>query len=99
MDYEGLVFGSEELLKKADAGLLLVAENTVLAHAGVDKEAEGQRKIGFTGEVLDHLRVAILLEREVFLVEMGDDLALPVVNGGQNVDHFHISRKGSAVLS
>ena len=86
MDEEGFVFVfTENVVEEGAAGGALLIEDAALAEAGVDEEAEGEREIGFFGEIGDGLGLGVLFEGEVFLREIADQAAVFVANGGEEI--------------
>ena len=51
------VLGAQNLAQEIGADFLLHLQNPLLAAAGIDQNAQGQRQIGFGGEILDGLQV------------------------------------------
>jgi len=89
---------AKHLAQEAIAGRALFGEDTALADAGVDQEAEGQRQAGFLGEIADDLRAAVLFEGEIVLGEAKDHLALSIADRGEEVDNADIRREHRGVL-
>jgi hypothetical protein len=54
-----------------------------LAAAGIDQEAQRERNVGLSRKVTDRLRPAVLLQREIILIEVVDDAAVAVANRSQ----------------
>src|SRR6267154_991123 len=66
MDEKGFVFVfAEDVIEERAAGGAFLIKDAALAEAGVHEEAEGEREIGFLGEIGDGLRLAVLVEGEV----------------------------------
>ena len=92
MDDKGLVFlGAQDAIQKPKAGRLLLPENTPLAHAGVDQQAESQGQIRLVRKVLDHLRPAVFEHIEIVFAEHGDNVSLLVADGGEYVHDFYVA--------
>ncbi len=84
----------EELRRRAAFDI----DEVALAPADVHQQADGQRQIGFFGEILDRLRLAILQNSEILLLQAGNQRALLVPDAGQNVHQVHIHFNGRQVL-
>ena len=84
------VFIAQDLVEKFPANFLLHVEHAHLAAAGIDQNAQGQGKIGFSGEVLDGLRLAVLEDFKVILREIGNQGALLVLDVEEELDHVHV---------
>jgi hypothetical protein len=89
MDDECLILFPQDAIEENVAGVAFLRENAADAHAGVHEEAEGEGEIGLLGKILDGLRVAIFGEDEIVFSEIGDELALFVADGGEDVDDFY----------
>ncbi len=88
---EGFIFiFAQDLIEESATGSALLVEDTPLAHAGVDKQTEGEREIGFLGEVGNGLRLAILLEDEVVLRQIANDAFMFIVDRGNHVYSVYI---------
>jgi hypothetical protein len=87
MDEEGFVFVfAEDVIEERAAGRAFLIKDAALAEAGVHEEAEGEREIGFLGEIGDGLRLAVLIEGEVVFGEIADEVAMFVSDGGDEID-------------
>ena len=82
---------AQQSIQKAVAGAALLIQNAPLTQAGIDKQSQAQRQIGFFGEVVDGLRAAVFRQSEGVLVQVRDDLAVLVADGGDNVHGLHIN--------
>jgi len=81
MQQESLVGGlGDHLVDKFAARGTLSFEGVGLTAAGVDQQTETQRLIDGAGEALDRLRLPILGQRKVVLLEVGDDLPLLIAH-------------------
>jgi len=85
---------ADHLIQKAVAGAAFLIEYAALAQAGVNQEAKRQGKIRLTGEVADGLRAAIFAENEVLFIQIIDDFAAFVADGGEHIDDFDIDGNG-----
>jgi len=96
MDDEGfvLIFAQKVIEEGTARGDFLI-EDAALAAAGVHEEAEGERKIGFAGEVGDGLGFAVLVEGEIVLGEIVDEGAVFVADGGEEVYGADVDGDGS----
>ena len=65
LDEERLVLRANHLRKKLGSRALFGVDQPLLAGAGVDQQAEGQRQVGFAREVLDLLFLAVFVNLEV----------------------------------
>ena len=103
VDEEGLVLGlHEHLVEKTAARVALGIEDAGLTAAGVDQQAEREREIRLLRKILDGLRAAVFLKREIVFGEVADDLAMVVAYGYGQRDYFDIDREcgsGSIVLT
>jgi hypothetical protein len=90
MDQEGFVFVfAQDVIEERVAGALFLVEDAPLAEAGVNEQAEGERQVAFAHKILDGLRARVFLESEVGLIQIGDDFAVLVADGGVHRDQFH----------
>ncbi len=90
MDQEGFVFVlAQDVIEERIAGALLLIEDAPLAKARVNEQAEGERQIAFACEILDRLRTGVFLEREVRLIQVGDDFPVLIADGGVYRDEFY----------
>ena len=95
MDEERFVLVlAQDVLEEFVAGVALLVEHARLAAAGIEQQAERQRKIALLGEVADGLRAPVFLDGELVLGQIVDDLALFVADGGQDVDDVDVGREG-----
>ena len=92
-DEEGLVLGGEDVFEELGAGLLLEGEDVHLAAAGVEEDADGEGEIFLLGEVLGLLKLFVLEDAAVVLVEVGDVAAL-VADGEVDVDEVDVDFEG-----
>ena len=100
MDEEEIVLVfAQDLVDEAETGAALGVEHAALAHAGVDQEPDGERKVRLAGEVGDGLRAAVFEDGEIVLGEVADDLAVFREHVRQDVDYFHVRGKGGDVLA
>ena len=77
-DDKGFIPWPQRVLKERGSDFFLHIENAHLAAAGINKDAESQRKIGFGFEILYYLDLPILEEVEVILIEVGDQRSVLV---------------------
>ena len=95
MDEEGFVFVlAQDAIEERAAGGALLIEDATLAKAGVDEEAEGEREIGFLGEIGDGLGLGVLLEGEVVFGKIADKVAVFVSDGGDEIDGGDVESDG-----
>jgi len=100
MDEEGFVFVfAEDVIEERAAGGAFLIKDAALAEAGVHEEAEGEREIGFLGEIGDGLRLAVLVEGEVVFGEIADEVAVFVSDGGDEIDGGDVESDGSGLLA
>ena len=78
---------AQDVLEEFVAGIALLIEHARLAAAGIEEQAERERKIALLGEVADGLRTPVFLDGEFVLGQIVDDLALFVADGGQDADN------------
>src|SRR6185369_12577765 len=97
-DQEGDVLLTEDLAEELVGGAALDIDQVLLAAADVDKEADGQGQVGFSGEILDGLRLAVFKNGEVVLLEIGNQGALFVADAGQNADHVDVDFEGGQLV-
>ena len=94
MNDERLVFGSSQhLIQETLAGCSLLIQNIPLTHAGVDKQAEREGKVGFLRKIANRLRVTIFLEQEVVFGQIANDLAMLIPDSDRQGDHFDVHRQ------
>ena len=93
-DEKGFIFRAQNAAEKCRAGLLLQRQNILLAPAGVEQDAQGQRLIVLGGEVLDLLRRLVFEDSEVILGEMGNQRAVLVVHGEVKAYQVDIDLEG-----
>ena len=99
MHDEQLVFGvAQNLIEETEAGGAFRLQHLLLAHAGIDHQSHGQRKVGLPGKIADGLRTAVFGEGEIVLRQITDDLILPGAYGGEDVDHFDADAEGGFIL-
>src|SRR4029077_19597182 len=91
-DKRQILLFAQQIVQKTVAGASSRIQNAPLAEAGIDKQSQAQRQIAFFGEIVDVLRAAIFRQSEGVLVEVRDDLAVLVADGGDDVDGFHVDR-------
>ena len=100
MDEERFVFVfAEDAIEERAAGGAFLIEDAALAEAGVDEKAEGEREIGFFGEIGDGLGFAVLVEGEVVFGEVADDVAVLVADSGEEVDGADVDGDRSGLLA
>ena len=88
-DTEILVFVlAHHLIDELRTRRALLADEAALAHAGIHQKAEGEGKVGLPGEVANRLRMFVLFQREVVLLQVANDRSVLVAHGGENVDHL-----------
>jgi hypothetical protein len=84
-DEEGDVFRGEDVFEEARGGLLLEEEDALLAAAGVEEEADGEREVFLLGEGLDGLGLMVVEDAAVGGGEV-EDVAGGVADGEVGVD-------------
>ena len=89
-DYEGFVLFTQDFAEEVAADFLFHIEHARLAAAGVDQDAEGEREIGFGGEIFDGLGLAVFRHLEVVLRQAGDEAALFVLHIEKQLDDIDI---------
>ena len=100
MDEEGFVFAfAEDAIEEGTAGGAFLVEEAALAEAGVDEEAESERKVGLFSEIGDGLGVGVLFEGEVVFGEIADEVAVFVADGGEEIDSGDVDGDGSSLLA
>jgi hypothetical protein len=99
MDEEGFVFVfAQDAIEERAAGGAFLIENAALAETGVDEKAEGEREVGFFGEIGDGLGLGVLVEGEIVFGEVADEAAVFVANGGEEVDGGYVEGDGRGLL-
>ncbi len=99
MDDERLVFVlTKDPAQKCIACLPLIIEYPTLAQAGIHQQTERERKVGFSGEITDWLRVAVFFQQEIIFRKVALDLAVLVANRDRHIHHFHFDRISAAIL-
>jgi hypothetical protein len=94
---EGAVVEVEDLKEELDGGVLLELEALADGARCVEQDADSQGEIGLLGEAEDgEGRPAIVEEAEVLTFETGDELALLVGDGKDQVDFVDAEAKGGA---
>ena len=61
---------AQEMVQEAVAGIAFLIQNSSLAHAGVDQQAQAQRSIGFAGEIIYGLWAAVFFQGEIVFLEI-----------------------------
>jgi len=95
-DEEGFVFGGEDVAEEGGAGFLLKGKDVLLAAAGIEQNADGERQVFLLREVLEGLELAVFKEAAVAVFEAGDETAL-VVDGEVDVDEIDVDVEGGGV--
>ena len=99
VDEEGFVFVfAQDAIEERAAGGAFLVEDAALAEAGVNKKAEGEREIGFFGEIGDGLGLGVLFEGEVVFGEIADEIAVFVADGGEEIDGGDVEGDGRGLL-
>src|ERR1039458_7425791 len=93
-DDEGLVLGAQSALEERASDRLFHVEDALLAAAGVDENAEGQREIGFGLEVFDGLGLAVLEQGEVVFGGGGGQGAMFVFDVEEQLDDLDVDLEG-----
>jgi hypothetical protein len=97
-DEEGFVLLTQDLGEELGGGIALDIDQVPLAAADVHQEADGEREVGFPGEILDDLGFALFEDGEIVLLEVGDEGATLVADGGQNADHIDVHGDGGQLV-
>src|SRR5271163_4680125 len=96
VDQKSLVlFLHQHLLKKIAAGIALRIEHSGLTATGVDQQAKSEREIRVLRKILDGLRTAVFLQREVIFREVADDLIVLVANRYRKSHDSNVDSDGS----
>ena len=85
-DHGFVLVGVDRAVDELDGGFLLELEAVADAVAGVDQDAQAQRQVAFRVELQDRLRLLALDHLEIVLGQVGDEAALLVGDGEQQVD-------------
>ena len=94
VDYKRTVFrGGNHLVEKGPAGSTLLVQIVAFAHAGINQQANRQRKVRLLVEIADRLRLAVLFQHKIVFGEAGHDLAMLIPNGHRQSDDLHIDRE------
>ena len=100
MDEEGFVFVfAQDAMEERAAGGAFLIEDTALAKASVDQEAEGEREVGLFCEIGDGLGLAVLVESEVVFGEIVDEIAMFVADGGEEINGGDVEGDGRGLLA
>ena len=92
---EGAVVEVKDLEEELDGGVLLELEALADGAAGVEHDADAQGEIGLLGEAEDgEWRTAVVEEAEVLTLEAGDELALLVGDGEDEIDFVDLDADG-----
>ena len=97
-DEEGFVLLTQDLGEELGGGIALDIDQVPLAAADVDQQADGEREVGFLGEILDGLGLTLFQNGEILLLEVGDEGAVLVPYGGQNADHIDVHGDGGDLI-
>src|SRR5262249_52295847 len=95
---EGKILVAQDLAQKFTANFLFHVEHTGLATAGIDQNAQSQRKIRLRGKILDGLRLAILQNLKIFLLETGDQSSFLIPHIEEELHHIHVDFQGGRSL-
>ena len=93
-DHHQVLTRAQDGVHKTDGGLLLKAEAVGNAVRGINQHRDAQRQIGFRGELADLLSFLVFGDVKVFLAKVGNEAALFVGNGEENVDAGDVHRNG-----
>ena len=97
---EGAVVEVKYLEEELDCGVLLELEALADGAAGVEHDADAQGEIGLLGEAEDgEWRTAVVEEAEVLTLEAGDELALLVGDGEDEIDFVDLDADGLGGLA
>ena len=92
---KGAVVAVKYLKKELDSGVLLELEALTNGTRGVEHDADTQRKIGLLGEAeYGKRRTAIIEQAEVLALEAGNELALLVGDGEDEIDFVDLDFDG-----
>ena len=91
MEHECLVLIlAQHLIDEGAGGHPLVRQHLFRAPAGIDDKANCQRQIRLAREVFDLLQPPVFLQDKVFFVQVADNLAVAVADGGEHIDDFDV---------
>jgi hypothetical protein len=82
---------AEDLFEEPVARDPLGVEDGLHAAAGVDEEAKNQGEVGLMREIADSLTLAVFFEAKIVLRKVLDDSAIPVADGGDEVDDLNVT--------
>ncbi len=90
----------EDLEEELDGGLLLELEALADGAGGVEHDADAQGQVGLLGEADDGVgRLAVVEQAEVLLLEAGDEVAVLVGDGEDEVDFVDADDDGTVMGS
>ena len=91
---ERLVLGLEHPLQELAAGLLFQRKHALLAARGIQQNAQRQGQIVLGNEALPGLRLLVFGDRAVVLVEVGNEVAVLVLDGKKHVHQVDLELEG-----
>src|ERR1700686_864477 len=77
-NYKRLIILAQSTFEKRSSDFLFHIEHALLAAAGVDEHAQSQRQIRLRFEIFNYLRLTILFQVKVSLVQVRDQCAVLV---------------------
>jgi hypothetical protein len=98
-DGEGFVRGREGLAEEFGDVALVFLDEFFLAAAGVDDQADAERKLLGAGKELDRLRNTVFEDGEVVLFEVENQAAVGVMHADGRVDQVGFGLKDGSLLS
>src|SRR5262249_21656058 len=78
---------AQNLTEEFASDLFLHIEDIGLTAAGVDQDAEGQRKVRFCSKILNRLRLSVFEDLKIVLGQIGDQSALLVLHVEKELNH------------
>lgn len=84
---------AQYLLQKCIGGIALGSEDMFLALARIDQNADFEREIGFAREVANGLRDAVIEKLEIGALQILDEQAPGVADGGEQRDDIDVRRE------
>ena len=97
MQHEGQILGTHHFAQEGFRLRLFLFQHAALAGAGVNQNAHGERSIRFAGEVFDLLRLLILFQGKVVLVEVGNQMTVLLPHHRIHIHHFGGGLEGSSL--
>src|SRR5580700_615397 len=96
MDEKGFVLWlHQHLIEKTAAGVALRLKDGGLTAAGVNQQSQRERKVSVLRKILDGLRSAVFLQREIVFGKIADNFAMFVADGDRQGNHLDVNGDGS----